>query len=226
MNTRPTGEDSPEARNPFFTRYAMDRPRRRIDWKYGLSWIVANAVAWAIGIGLTSGLNNDALGWMGGIGGMLLIGGAQWLVLSRRFPHSPWWLLAYAPPWLVALVVGAHFGFLVPDPVWFGTTGGTVAGLLQWRVLRRYVHRSIAWLPAMIASATVGCMAGVKVGWSVYRGDVSQTAAYTIGAGVAGATLGLLSAIALLYFVAQTASSTPASITASGARPTSTRRSE
>ncbi len=119
-------------------------------------------------------------------------------------PHSPWWLVGYGLAWYVAFDTGAEIGILVtPDGVTIGVIGGILAGLMQWRLLRRYVRRSIVWLPAMIASAIVGGITGVKAGLFAYQNQMSTTAAYVIGASVAGATFGLLSAIALLYFVGQ-----------------------
>ncbi|MBE3043215.1 hypothetical protein IMZ48_11710 [Candidatus Bathyarchaeota archaeon] len=45
----------------------------------------------------------------------LAIGAAQWLVTTRRFSASAWWILAYGVGWSAGLWPGFHFGFIVPD---------------------------------------------------------------------------------------------------------------
>jgi hypothetical protein len=169
-------------------------------WICALQWIIANSVAWTLAMLLevllgNAGSNRETL-WL--VGGGCLIGAAEWLVLSRRFPISGWWALGFGAGWSIALKAGWHFGFLAPNLLWLGCTGGVLVGVQQWRALRRHVSRAIIWLPAFIVSSLIGTWAGEAAGWAYYNHTSNEDMAYVLGGACVGAAIGLLSSVPLV----------------------------
>jgi len=182
----------------------MTTTNTSLEWKYGLRWVVGNAVAWAVALWLPlliaegSYYTVDSVGY---VPAGLVIGAAQWLVLNAKFRHSVWWLLAYAVPWSLGLVLAVEDGFLTPNFWWFVGIGGLFTGAMQAWVLRHDLGQPVGWLFAYLLGSLVACYAGSLAGLSAYDLDVSETASYAIGGGVAGAVFGVCSGIVLLHLL-------------------------
>jgi hypothetical protein len=165
-----------------------------------VQWIIANTVAWTLAMVLgvllgDAGSDSKTL-WL--VWGGCLIGAAEWLVLSRRFPISGLWAVGFGLGWSVALKTGWHFGFFAPDVRWLGGTGGVLVGVQQWLALRRHVSGAIIWLPAFTASSFFGTWAGEAAGWAYYNHTSDEGVAYVIGGACVGAAIGLLSSAPLV----------------------------
>ena len=61
----------------------MDTTPRSAGWTYGALWVLANTTAWALAMLIARWLDNGS-DYLSLIPGGLLIGLAQWGVLSRR----------------------------------------------------------------------------------------------------------------------------------------------
>jgi hypothetical protein len=171
----------------------MDRTTTVLEWKYGVLWALANAVGWSVAMGI--------LYFIGLVPSGIVIGLVQWLVLARRFSRCVWWILAYGFGWYLGLLLGFHFGFIVPDFKSMGATGGICVGVLQWLMLRRRLHRSVVWVPANTVSSLVGCWVGVVAGYRAYDYGTGEFTAFLVGGAVAGAVIGVLSGIALVWLL-------------------------
>lgn len=111
--------------------------------------------------------------------GGIVVGVLQWLVLRRYVPESMRWALASTGAVaLVALVVWVVDRFDTDLALVVGAGSyGTLAGVLQWPILRRHVARAGWW----VLASTVGWIAAIPLGglggppgWAVY-GAVTGT---------------------------------------------------
>ena len=129
-------------------------------------------------VGLATGAGAGVVGGLG-----------EWLLLRRWVPSAGQWIVVTAVGravgWSLALTVGWLWSELIVGSTGSGTAGilgldvgglvgGSVVGLSQWIVLRRWVARSSLW----IAASAVGGAAGI--GLSQY---VVQAAAGGVVAG-------------------------------------------
>lgn len=186
---------------------SMEQAKAGYDWKYWGWWVLANILGWGacasstiFVTGLVDGRNGEL--WM--ILSAFLIGLAQWLVLARRFSLSGWLIPAYGLGWYTGLWLGMNLGFLTPEPFSMGAAGGALVGVIQWLGMRRGLHRSLIWIPTMIATSLLGCWLGVMAGVSAYNtASVGRVAAYAIGGAVAGAVIGMLSGFILITLIRQ-----------------------
>ena len=164
---------------------------------------VAAALALA---GLVAGA---AAGVVGGLG--------EWLLLRRWVARAGRWIvvtaLGRAIGWSLALTVGWLWSELVVGSTGSGAAGilgldvgglvgGSVVGLSQWLVLRRWVPRSSLW----IAASAVGGAAGIGLSQYVAQaaaGDVvSGGVAWVSAVGVAAAGVGTVTGVALVLLLA------------------------
>lgn len=180
----------------------MNRMTAGMEWKYGALWALANVMGWsaAMGVPIITGFGNYYI-WL--ILSGLLIGLAQWLVLSLRFSRSVWLIPAYGLGWYLGLSLGFSLGFLrTPEPLSIGIAGGAFVGAMQWFMLRHRMHCSVIWLPAMIISSLIGCCVGILAGNSAYiHGLAGVGMAYVIGGAVAGAVIGVLSGMTIVMLM-------------------------
>jgi hypothetical protein len=187
----------------------MDQKTTGTEWKFGVIWTLANIIGWGISVSVAifvTGLVGGREGELWLILPAFLIGFAQWLVLARRFSLSGWFGPAFGLAWYVGLWLGWNLGFLSPEPFAIGAAGGALAGALQWLGMRRRLHRSWIWIPAMTIISLLGSWLGVAAGVSAYEKlDIGQAAAYAIGGAVAGAVIGLLSGAVLIRLIRQNA---------------------
>jgi hypothetical protein len=166
-------------------------PVRSPGWRLWFLWFMAGAVGWgwsmdagSFGEGrrleiLQSLPTVDVPQYSSVAAGAILVGVLQWLILRRYVTGAARWVLAG----LGAAAIGALFvlgvGRLDADLGLITGTGlyGTLAGVLQWLVLRRQVARAGWW----VLASTVGWVVAVPVGdiagppgWAVY-GAVTGT---------------------------------------------------
>ncbi len=118
-----------------------------------------------------------------------------------------WWVLACTAGWAIGAPIGVAAGssgnIVVAGSVGVAV-GGVVAGVLQWLVLRRQITRAGRWVVAIPGGAVVAAVAGVAVGLvagavsdpgtpsPLGGADVRVDAAWIVGAGTLGTTLGVL----------------------------------
>ncbi len=115
----------------------QERPREEqpsFDWELWIKWVLVSLLGWAIGWAFLPAV---AIG--------IVVGLLQWLVLRSLFRQAGWWVLLSAAGWATGYAV---FEALQLDIIVFqGMMIGTVMGLVQWSVLRQWVHRASWWIP-------------------------------------------------------------------------------
>jgi hypothetical protein len=158
-------------------------------------WIVANTLAWTIGIWLVfPGL------WAWIVCGAI-VGTAQWLALHRSLRLSPWWIAGTCFAWTVGIWAGHPYvdWFVNLDhPLWAGIAGGALAGLAQSCFLWRRASRPALWAPSTIVASTVGWLApGYLSSWFHFSISSMSVALY-VGGAIIGAVIGAASAPQLL----------------------------
>lgn len=140
----------------------MTIERAPIGWRFWVRWVWLTVVGYSVGLLLGFVLGHFLLGnvmiWVvvgAGVGFM------QWRTLRRFVQRSGWWVLANMAGLTVSFGLYAivnHVWQEVPfDCGWpLGVLGhalalvlgGTFVGLLQQRILRRHVRRSVWWVLA------------------------------------------------------------------------------
>lgn len=172
-------------------------PVKRPGWRLWFLWLMAGAIGW--GWSLDPGLYGEGRTfeivhslpaveippYQGVATGAIVVGILHWLILRRYLPGSFQWV----PMNMAAAALGALLvwlmGLLDPDLGFVVGVGlyGTVAGGLQWLVLRRHIARAGWW----ILASTIGWLVAIPVG------DISGPPGWAIYAAVTGAVLvGLL----------------------------------
>ncbi len=178
----------------FFGRGNMQASQSQDERAFWRRWVAASTVGWLVGFlagfvlasslepVIGTGARQGVLGYF--VLGAFLgsgVGLMQWLVLRKRIPVSGRWITASATGLAVAGGVGygaavLAFGFS-EDLEGIGSiasllswtlvagAGGALAGVLQWRVLRRQVRLAGRWVLASIAGWGLGMAvaAGVMV---------------------------------------------------------------
>jgi hypothetical protein len=142
-------------------------------WKTGFSWIVANVFGIICVLAAAVWLNDTI--WpkydcpdlclvdnpvqrmiVNGLCIGCFVGIAEWLAFRRL---SPWWILASTLGWATGLGVAEFISAFMPDDrilrAISEAIAGTIIGLTEWIVLRRYFVSSYWWIfaRALIASA-------------------------------------------------------------------------
>jgi hypothetical protein len=175
----------------------MHATSRNAGWKYGAIWVLANTVAWALA--MSAGWHHFGSSYnVSLLPGGLLIGLAQWIVLSRRFAIPAWWIVGFSAGWYVSLVLGWQAGFFGPLPLVVGLAGGLLVGVQQWLALRRRIAHAARWFYGFLGSSVIGCWVGGWMGYRAYDHSTGEDAAYLIGGVCVGAITGLLSSITLV----------------------------
>jgi len=154
----------------------MNAEHTFIGWRFGLRWVLLTAAGWIISFPLGFVLVAVA-GWIIGVheGSIILklgldnaavficiatvVGLMQWLALRRIVRRAGFWVLASIIGFTISSsihgVVCHVYGY--PDElgplgtlVWAVAfvVGGTLAGVMQQRILRRQVYHSAWWVPA------------------------------------------------------------------------------
>jgi hypothetical protein len=202
-----------------------------------LRWVGANAGAEGIGLGVSALVAVTVLAWRpvplpvafvavlaaGAFEG-LVVGGAQWRVLRRPFPHlgaGAWvgatvagavvaWALGMLPSTLMDMD-GAAQGPPISDGVQYllaagmGLALGPVLGIPQWLVLRRHVPRAGWWVPANAVAWAAGMPVIFAVAGGVPAGlPVLALAALVLGTlTLAGAIVGAMHGVVLVRLLGQ-----------------------
>ncbi len=172
-------------------------PQARPGWRIWFLWLWATAVGW--GWGVYWGWYTDdepktleaipeslTAGYLGLATGAGLISVLQWLVLRHHLTSALRWIpvTVAAVPAVGIMMVGV--GALDADLGWLAgvSSFGTIAGLLQWTLLRSRVPRAGWW----ILASTIGWAAGMPFG--DLNGPLGLGAVY--GAVTATALVGIL----------------------------------
>jgi len=194
----------------------MKVKRSQVGWRFGILWMLLTTIGWHIGwiIGFVLGnflLGNIMLGTGIGAG----VGFMQWLALRRFVHRSGWWVLANIAGLTVCLslyaivhtVTGIPFDLGLPLGIlgWAlaFAVGGTMTGVLQQRILRRHVGRSIWW----VLASTLGWALSIFVMGGLLVGPVTArelTMARQIGSMFGGGVvLALVTVVAMIWLLRQ-----------------------
>jgi len=175
------------------TMTTLKSPLTRVEWGFGLRWVLATTVGWVVGFAICEAFE-AFLGPFTVVEGAVIgisVGIGQWLVLKGRINRAGWWILASIIGFAVGKAVGDAFAH-VSGAVGMGLTGaaiGASVGIAQWFVLRRHVVRAEWWVLASVLAWAVG--GGIIRGEEA--GGWPTETAYVIGAAgaaVAGAMTG------------------------------------
>lgn len=182
----------------------MDATSRAAGWKYGTIWVLANTAAWALAMAAVRWLDPGSNFYDGSLlPGGLLIGLAQWLVLSRRVSIPAWWIAGFSAGWYVGLVLGWRAGFFGPNPLVVGLAGGALVGAQQWLAIRRQVAQAARWFYVFLGSSLIAGWLGGTAGYGAYDHSWGEDASYLIGGVCVGAVAGLLSSVVLVRLRAE-----------------------
>ncbi|MFZ0033932.1 MAG: hypothetical protein WAK60_02945 [Sedimentisphaerales bacterium] len=157
----------------------MNAEHTFIGWRFGLRWVLLTSAGWIISFplgfvlvavaGWIIGVHDDSILLKLGLDNAAVficiatvVGLMQWLALRRIVRRAGFWVLASIIGFTISSsihgVVCHVYGY--PDDlgplgtlVWVVAfvVGGTLAGVLQQRILRRQVCRSAWWVPASAA---------------------------------------------------------------------------
>ena len=178
--------------------------QNRVDWAFGLWWVVATSVGWLVGFAACEGLKaiEEFLAHPPTDGAVIgvSIGMMQWLVLKRRINRAGWWILASILGFAVGKALGDAIAPTVSGAMGSGLAGAVIGaslGTAQWLVLRRHVAQAGWWLVASLLAWAVG---------SIIIGAVDEAAggppgaAYVIGAAGA-AVAGVITGATLVWLL-------------------------
>jgi len=157
------------------------KPSEYLGWTFWLMWVLANSVAWIVGMAvlwvLSFVLNSLAqgtfhlIGWAiaGALAGAFF-GVNQWFLFRPLGARSQgantigkwahWWVLATIAGWSIAITVVIGLG--TGEDLGFAVTGAVIGisvGIPQWFVLRPYAHKAEWWG----LSNTVGWILGLAL---------------------------------------------------------------
>ncbi|RMF00524.1 MAG: hypothetical protein D6768_12605 [Chloroflexi bacterium] len=146
------------------------------DWTLLLKWTLACTLGWLIGWALLGEI------WIGPVLGL-----AQWLALRELSPRSSWWIVATTVGWLAGwwllvsgVLVSPGSGFI--SSLFGGVVAGTLVGVAQWLLLRRWLPSAVVWVTAnalgwalgfagllggVLTGAVIGAVTGVALEWLV-----------------------------------------------------------
>jgi len=178
----------------------MDRTNSTISWTDVLWSTIILTAAWTVAFSPMwwPALDRwNSSGLMAVIIGGLAIGGAQWVVTSRRFGAGAGWALAYAVGWGAGLWCGFKFGFISPNPLPMGAAGGAIVGAMQAVSLKRDLRSAASWVVASAVISIVGCWSGVAFGNWTYNNGSGEPSAYLDCSALCGLIIGFLTAIML-----------------------------
>ena len=163
----------------------------------------------AAALALAGMVTGAAAGVVGGLG--------EWLLLRRWVSRAGWWIVATAGGravgWPLALTVGWLWSELVVGSTGSGAAGilgldmgglvgGSIVGLSQWLVLRRWVSRAWWWIAATAAGGAAGIGLSQYVAQAAAGGVVSGGLAWVSAVGVAAAGVGAVTGVGLVLLFA------------------------
>ena len=183
---------------------SLQGPLTRLEWGFGLRWVLATGGGWVVGFAACETLRAIAefLAHPPTDGAVIgiFIGIAQWVVLKGRLHRVGWWILASIIGFGIGKAVGDAVAQAVTGALGSGLDGaviGSSLGVAQWLVLRHHVAQASWWI---LASSVAWA-----VGWSVIR-IVDETAggpggmAYVIGA-TGAAAAGAITGASLIWLL-------------------------
>ena len=178
-------------------------PVKRLNWRFGLWWVLATALGWVVGFTICEGVKSALLSIRSSIGapdGALIgtgIGLVQWLVLSRYLPRAGWWIPATILGFAIGKAAGDSLAGHITGLLGFALGGamiGFLVGIAQWCVLSKKIPKPGWWI---LASAV-----GWAAGWTIINimdesagGPISTI--YLIGA-LGAAVAGLITGAAMV----------------------------
>ncbi len=175
-------------------------PDARGGWGFWAGWGLAFLgfpLGGLAGLGLVGAVTGVPQAALGGAATGAVIGAAQWLVLRRRLPLSPWWVGATAAGMAGGLALGVGLlgidtsGAALPLR---GLLTGAAIGLAQSLVLRRATPRAGLWAPTVAL--------GWALGWAVTRAAGVDLAPHFTVFGSTGAwAFQLLTGLALAWML-------------------------
>lgn len=160
-------------------------PVRLPGWRLWFLWLMADAIGWGWSMDVSSfgeGRRFEILPFIPTIDvprylsvavGGIVVGVFHWLILRRYVRGSVQWVLASLGASGLGALVFLGVGLFNADLGWIAGAGlyGTLAGVLQWLVLRRRVARAGWW----VLANTVGWVVAIPMGdimgppgWAVY----------------------------------------------------------
>lgn len=118
-----------------------------MDWALWLYWIMATTLGWLAGSLLFNGIPIVTSG--------VVIAGLQWAVLYKRIQKAWRWAIFSSLGWIAGYIFfvvffPANLGFLL------GPVMGSVAGSVQWFLLRKEVDWAGWWIIISIMAWTTG----------------------------------------------------------------------
>jgi hypothetical protein len=155
----------------------MNAEHTFIGWRFGLWWVLLTAAGWVIGLplgfvfvavaGWIIGVHDDSILLKLGLDNATaficiatVVGLMQWLALRRIVRRAGFWVLSSIIGFTISSSIHGvvcyvwgypdnldHFPGTVVWAMAF-VVGGTLAGVLQQRILRRQVCHSAWWVPA------------------------------------------------------------------------------
>lgn len=179
----------------------LDAPLTRVEWGFGLRWVLATTVGWVVGFAICEAFKAflESITADGAVIG-ISVGIGQWLALKGRINRAGWWILASIIGFAAGKAVGDAFAQAVPGAVGFGLSGaaiGASVGIAQWFVLRRHVVLAEWWVLASVLAWAVG--GGIIRVADEAVGGPSGTA-YVIGAAGAAAA-GAMTGASLVWLL-------------------------
>jgi hypothetical protein len=148
-------------------------------------------------LGLAGAVTGIPQAAIGGAATGAVIGLAQWLVLRRRLPLTPWWIAVTAAGMSVGLALGVGvFGIDTTGAALplRGLVTGAAIGLAQYLALRGLTPRAPAW-PAVVAL-------GWAVGWIVTRAaGIDLAPSFTVFGSTGAWAFQLLTGLALAWIL-------------------------
>ncbi len=148
-------------------------------WKFWGGWGLA-FIGFPLGglaaKALVGSVDSSVEGALAGLAAGAVVGAAQWLVLSRRLPLSPWWIAATSAGMAVGLALSNQvFGADMAANMVLarGLVTGAGIGIAQTLVMRGITNRAPVWGAAVTLGWALGWMtsraAGVDLGpWAVF----------------------------------------------------------
>jgi hypothetical protein len=156
------------------------KPTSGGEWSFWVTWAVAFLgfpLGGVVAAALIGPITTPLAGALGGVVTGAVIGAAQWLVLRRRLPLSPWWIAATAAGMGVGLALGiALLGTTTTGATLLlrGLITGAGIGIAQYVLLRDVGGRAPVWALVVALCWALGWMITRAVGvdlalqWTVF----------------------------------------------------------
>lgn len=193
----------------------------QIGWRFGLRWVLLTIVGLTIGFIAGFVLGEIGLGFIGletTLGAA--VGFMQWLALRRVIKIGISWAMTNVIGFLVSSSIHtlALYVWKLPEDLgvplgalgWMiaFVLGGTLAGIMQQRILRHHVRRSGWWVPASAAGWGLG-MTGLGIFFQFFHVMKSGPAVLKLIHNVLApllipsVVLGVITAVTLIWLMRQ-----------------------